>query len=76
MDSWTLIVGGLAVVPAIGLVFTVLDLRLAYRQSVLVSEWLPGSVEAVQARHTVYAQAARATCADSMFMASRSWSRQ
>lgn len=58
---WTLIVWGLIVVPAVGMLFVVADLFDAYRDLVIVRLLRKsGTVEEEQARHTLYAQMARA----------------
>lgn len=58
---WQLIVGGLVAVPLIGMLFVIADLFDAYndyRDMIFISA---GPVEIEQAKHTMWAQMARAT---------------
>lgn len=61
MDLWTLVVGGLVVLPIVGLLVVLADLVDAYNDLILVRAYRPApSVEEEQARHTLWAQIARA----------------
>lgn len=58
--AWTAVVAGLVVLPVLGMLFVVADAIDAFRDLVRVQLTIPGEVEEEQARHTLYAQIARA----------------
>ncbi len=61
MDPWTAVVAGLVIVPAVGLLAVLADLSDAYSDLIIVRTYRPPpSIEAEEAKHTLWAQAARA----------------
>ena len=62
MDPWTAIVAGLVVIPVLGLLAVLADLSDAYNDLIIVRAYRPPpSIEAEEAKHTLWAQVARAT---------------
>lgn len=58
---WTWAVTGLVIIPLLGLFAVIADLFDAYNDLLIVRHYKPDSVEEEQAKHTLWAQVARAT---------------